>query len=54
LVKETIAVAQAMNWTLEYVLNMGIDAYFYVVDYLNEMKTWAERREIRLPTTLGR
>lgn len=52
LVKETIAVAQAMNWTLEYVLNMGIDAYFYVVDFLNEQAKEMEKERFRPPATL--
>lgn len=49
--KETIAVAQAMGWTLEYVLDMGIDAYFYTVDFLVEQVEQSKLESPDIPKT---
>jgi len=51
LINETISVAQAMHWDLEYVLNMGIDAYFYVTDFLVEQAKRSESSG-QMPATL--
>ena len=50
--KETLAVAQGMNgWTLEYVLDMGIDAYFYTVDFLAEQAEQLKSESPDIPKT---
>jgi len=52
MVFETIAVAQAISQSIETVLEMGIDAYNYVVSYLEEQAKSTEGTE-DLVKTLG-
>ena len=51
---ETLGVCQAMNgWSIEYVLELGIDAYYVVVDFLIEQnEDWNQSEAMRnIPKT---
>jgi len=41
---ETLWVAQSMSWTIEYVLELGIDTYNNVVAFLLKQKEETEKR----------
>ena len=53
MVRETVTVARWLNQSIEYVLDMGIDAYNYVVDMIVEENEEAKRENTDLPTTIG-
>jgi len=41
---ETLWVAQSMSWTIEYVLELGIDAYNNVIAFLLKQREEMEKR----------
>lgn len=52
MVNETLGVAQSMGWTIDYTMELGIDAYNYTINYLvaQTEQYKGEGKEIR---TLG-
>ena len=58
LVFETLWVAQSMSWSIEYTLELGIDAYNNTVAFLKEQKEEMEKSmetgKIPQIKTLGR
>lgn len=50
MVNETLGVAQSMGWTIDYTMELGIDAYNYTVNYLVAQTEQTKKDEMEIRT----